>query len=244
MSSQSGAAPPQEQPPLQWPPSQEGPQQWLSFHHSHSSPNAGSSHHSAPGLLGSQSAGPTGYQSDAFAMPGLSSLRQQPGAEHSLFSGTPNSSSGFPPSHFRQRSRFQFAQEHAAALAADPASSSHPSLMVSPALQQHSSPFGQEYGSAQHHWQLSEHQLFPSNASGPGASLFAGHAGLASSGSGPHQLSMHMAASSSCGDLGDGSAAMMGHAGLLAAFCTHLIYLRVLFCSSLTCQHLSNGVVA
>ena len=209
--SDSSAATLHDQKAQHRPPSQDAQQHWLNFHQSHSSPQAADTQHSPPGLHHAQSAGATGFQSDAFAMPGVSNLqnmRQQAGGDHSLFSGSSNPP-GFPQSQFRQRSRFHFAQDQSAALGPDPASPLAFSSLVSPALQQQSSPFHYGHDQTQHHKQHSDHHLFPSASNHSAAPLFSGHNGMPSSSSVPHQLSMQLATSLHEGDVGNGQSGLL-----------------------------------
>ena len=157
------------------------------------------------GLHSSQSDGPVGFQSNVFAMPGLTNLhnlREQTAAEHSLFSGQSNTP-GFSQNQFRQRSRFQFAQDSPAAdsvFAEGPNSPSLFSSVMSPAAQQqaagqHEHSYAQPQPQQRHQTHHFDHQLFPS---GPGlapASLFAGSSGMTSINSAPHHLDMHTAES-------------------------------------------------
>ena len=224
--SDSSAATQHDQQAQHWPASQEGQQHWLSFHQSHSSPQAASTQHSPSRLHQAGSAGPPSYHSDAFAMPGLSNLqnmRQQASSDHSLFSGSSNPP-GFPQSQFRQRSRFHFAQDQSAALGPDPASPLLFSSLVSPGPQQHSSPFQYGHDHAQHHRQQSDRHLFPLGSDLAGASLFSGHPGMPSSGSVPtHQRSMHLATSLHEADVDTGiSGGMIGQSGLMPAVCIHV----------------------
>jgi len=203
-----------------WSVSQAAPQQWASFHPSHSSPNAAGSDHSTHGLHQSHSAGLAGYPCHTFAMPGLSdlqNLREQSGSDHSLFSGSSNQP-GFAQSQFRQRSRFQFAQDPPmgdGSLADGPTSPSIYSSLMSPAVQQRGGQHDHNHAQLQHDHQRhqSGHQLFP--PSGPGfasASLFASSPGGASV---PRQPGMHSVA----GNQGDGfvhaAACVMDHSGHL-----------------------------
>ena len=153
-------------------PPQLGPHQhWSAFHQSYPSPIEAGENHTRTGLHQSYSAGPAEYQARAaLAMPGLSSL-QQSGSEHSLFSGSADLP-GFCQSQYRQRSRFQFAQEHCACDGRI-RDSMLPSMLSCLVLQ--SSPEHSHAEPQDHHQRHSrEHQLFPA---GPGlvpASLFAG----------------------------------------------------------------------
>lgn len=207
-----------------WPASQDAQQQWSNFHQYHPSPTVQGG---PSGLYQSQSAPPTGYQLEPFAMPGLSnlqSMRQQPGADHCLFSGTSNMH-GFPPSQLRQRSRFQFAQDQAAPHAADCASPSvYTSPLLSPALQQHPSQFQYGYGQSQHDRQQSDNYLFSSGSCLAGESLFSGPPGLSKPRGVPHQLGMQLAVGSHGGD--SGSVTMMGSPGGHEALCLTHIYTR------------------
>ena len=168
----------------------------------------------ASGLHHSHSAGPPGYQTEPFAMPGLSnlqSMRQQPGSDHSLFSGSSNVP-GFPPSQFRQRSRFHFAQDQSAALAPHFAGPSMFSSLVSPALQQHSNAMPVQHGhdQLQYNSQHPDHQLFTSSSGLSGGSLFSGTPGMSKSNCVPHQ---HMAVGSPGRHVGNMTACMMGPPG-------------------------------
>lgn len=198
-----------------WSPSQDTQQQhWSSFQQSHSSPTAAGMPGPASGLHHSHSAGPPGYQTEPFAMPGLSnlqSMRQQPGSDHSLFSGSSNVP-GFPPSQFRQRSRFHFAQDQSAALAPHFAGPSMFSSLVSPALQQHSNAMPVQHGhdQLQYNSQHPDHQLFTSSSGLSGGSLFSGTPGMSKSNSVPHQ---HMAVGSPGRHVGNMTACMMGPPG-------------------------------
>lgn len=209
-----------------WPPSQDAQQHWSHFQQSHSSPSAAGSQGNTLGLHHSHSAGPTGFQAEPFAMPGLSnlqSMRQQPGTDHSLFSGSSNVP-GFPPSQFRQRSRFQFAQDQSAALAPDFASPSMFSSLVSPALQQPSNATSVHHGHdhLQHGSHHPDHHLFSSNSGFSGRSLFSGPPGMSKPNSVPHQLSAHMAVGSPGGDAGNGNFCMMGPPGGQQVSDTHM----------------------
>ena len=200
-----------------WPPSQDAQQHWSHFQQSHSSPSAAGTHGNALGLHHSHSAGLTGLQAEPFAMPGLSnlqSMRQQPGTDHSLFSGSSNVP-GFPPSQFRQRSRFQFAQDQSAALAPDFTSPSMFSSLVSPALQQHSNATSAHHSHdhLQHSRQHPDHHLFFSSSGFSGGSLFSGPPGMSKPNSVPHQLSAQMAVGPPGGVAGNGNVCMMGPAG-------------------------------
>ncbi len=207
-----------------WSVSQAAPQQWASFHPTHSSPNAAGSDHSTHGLHQSHSAGLAGYPCHTFAMPGLSdlqNLREQSGSEHSLFSGSVNQP-GLAQSQFRQRSRFQFAQDPPigpGSLADGPTSPSMYSSLMSPAVQQKGGQHDDNHAQLQHDHQRhqSGHHLFP--PSGPGfasASLFASSPGGASV---PRQPGMHSVA----GSQGDGfvhaAACVMDHSGHLLTKC-------------------------
>ncbi len=220
-----------------WAQNQAAPQQWAAFHQSHSSPDAASHTPSSHGLQHSQSAGPAGYQSNTFGMPGLSSLqnlREHPGSEHTLFSGS-SDLSNFSQSQFRQRSRFQFAQDPPlgdANLADDPSSPSvFSSLMGQPA--QHGGPSQYDHSrvQSQHHNQRhpSDHQLFSAGSGLTPASLFAGGSGLANA-SVPHQLGMHSAAGIQGDAFAHAAASLMGQPGQHQHIVTKCI------------QHLCTGV--
>ena len=209
-----------------WPPSHDAQQHWSHFQQPHSSSSAASTHGNALGLHHSHSAGPSGLQAEPFAMPGLSnlqSMRQQPGTDHSLFSGSSNVQ-GFPPSQFRQRSRFQFAQDQSAALGPDFASPSMFSSLVSPAVQQHSNAarIHHSHDHLQHGRQHPDHYLFSSSSAFSGGSLFSGPPGMSKPNSVPHRLSAHMAVGSPGGDAADGNICMMGSPGWQQASDTHM----------------------
>ena len=201
-----------------WSVSQAAPQQWTSFHPSHSSPNAAGSHHSTHGLHQSHSARLAGYPCHNFAMPGLSdlqNLREQSGSEHSLFSGSSNQP-GLAQSQFRQRSRFQFAQDPpmgAGSLADGPTSPSMYSSLMSPAVQQQGGQHDDNHAQLQqdHQRHQSGHQLFP--PSGPGfasTSLFASSPGGANV---ARQPGMHSVASSQGDGIVHAAACGMDHSG-------------------------------
>ncbi len=153
-------------------------------------------------------------------MPGLSdlqNLREQSGSEHSLFSGSSNQP-GLAQSQFRQRSRFQFAQDPPmglGSLADGPTSPSMYSSLMSPAVQQKDDQHDQNNAQLQHDHQRhqSGHQLFP--PSGPGfasASLFASSPGGASA---SRQPGMHSVASSQGDGFVHAAACVMDHSGHL-----------------------------
>ncbi|DBA67238.1 TPA: hypothetical protein ACH3X2_001548 [Trebouxia sp. C0005] len=210
-----------------WSVSQAAPQQWASFHPSQSSPNAAGSDHHTPGLHQSHSTGLVGYPCISFAMPGLSdlqNLREQSGYENSLFSGSSNQP-GLAQSQFRQRSRFQFAQDPPigpGSLADGPTSPSMYSTLMSSAVQQKGGHYDHYHAQLQHDHQRrhSGHQLFP--PSGPdfaSANLFASSPGEASV---PRQPGMHSVA----GSQGDGflhaAACVPDHSGHLLTKCPSL----------------------
>lgn len=200
-----------------WPPSQDAQQHWSHFQQSYSSPCAAGTQGNALSLHHSHSAGPSRFQAEPFAMPGLSnlqSMRQQPGTDHSLFSGSSNMP-GFPPSQFRQRSRFQFAQDQSAALTPDFASPSMFSSLVSPALQQHSNATSTHQGHdhLQHGRQHPDHHVFSSSSGFCEDSLFSGQSGMSKPNSVPHQLSTHMAVGSPGGNAASHNVCTMGPLG-------------------------------